>query len=182
MDCPQCAAASRVLESRSSEAGAAIRRRRECSGCGHRFTTYERYEQSLFVRKRAGRRQPFDSEKLRGALTRAAHKRPVSELQIDAITTGVEAALVAAGGELPSRSIGQLCLRELAEVDRGAYLQFAGTLPFDDIAEIGLPEEWGAPGPASDSEFAGSLPSGSVRSKGNSPESTPRLRQRGEMG
>ena len=171
MDCPLCEAASRVLESRSSEAGAAIRRRRECSGCGHRFTTYERYEQSLFVRKRAGRRQPFDREKLRGALARAAHKRPVSGAQIDAITSAVETALVSAGGEMPSRSIGALCLDGLGQVDRGAYLQFAGTLPAEDISEI-----------ARDSDFAGSLPAGSVRSKGNSSESTPILSQRGEKG
>ena len=163
MDCPLCEATSRVLESRSSEAGAAIRRRRQCSDCGHRFTTYERYEQSLFVRKRAGRRQPFDREKLRGALTRAAHKRPVSGAQIEAIASDVEAALVSAGGEMPSRSIGALCLDGLGRVDRGAYLQFAGTLPPEDISAI-----------SSDSEFAGSLASGSVRSKGNSPESTPR--------
>jgi transcriptional repressor NrdR len=152
-----------VLESRSSEAGAAIRRRRECPGCGHRFTTYERYEQSLFVRKRGGGRQPFDREKLRGALARAAHKRPVSSTQIEAITESVEAALTASGGELATRSIGGLCLDGLAGVDRGAYLQFAGTLPFEDIAAI-----------AADSEFAGSLPTDSVRAKGNSPESAPK--------
>jgi transcriptional repressor NrdR len=171
-----------VLESRSSEAGAAIRRRRECSGCGHRFTTYERYEQSLFVRKRAGRRQPFDREKLRGALSRAAHKRPVSGAQIDAIASDVEAALVSAGGEMPSRSIGALCLAGLGQIDRGAYLQFAGTLPAQDISAIGLPSDSANQAIARDSEFAGSLPSGSVRSKGNSSESTPRSRRRGEKG
>jgi transcriptional repressor NrdR len=171
MDCPRCEAASRVLESRSSEAGAAIRRRRECGGCGHRFTTYERYEESLFVRKRAGRRQPFDREKLRGALARAAHKRPVSEAQIDAIASDVEAALITAGGEMPSRAIGALCLDGLGQVDRGAYLQFAGTLPIEDLSTV-----------SADSEFAGSLPASSVRGKGDSPESTPRSGQRGEMG
>ena len=171
MDCPLCEAASRVLESRNSEAGAAIRRRRECSGCGHRFTTYERYEQSLFVRKRSGRRQPFDREKLRGALARAAHKRPVGEAQIDALVISIESELSTAGGELPSVAVRELCLRGLMEVDRGAFLQFAGTLSLEELQSIAV-----------DSEFAGSLPSGSVRSKGNSPESTPRLRQRGEKG
>ena len=171
MDCPLCEAASRVLESRSSEAGAAIRRRRECSSCGHRFTTYERYEQSLYVRKRHGRRQPFDREKLVGALIRAAHKRPVGEEQIDAIADQVEAALVAAGGEMPSRSIGGLCLEGLAKVDPGAYMQFAGTLPAEDISAIG-----------GDSEFAGSLPAGSVRPGGESPESTPITGERGVKG
>ena len=162
MDCPLCQAASKVLESRSSEAGAAIRRRRECSQCGHRFTTYERYEQSLFVRKRNGRRQPFDRAKLRGGLARAAHKRPVREAQIDAITDSVQTALVEAGGEMPSAAIGELCLEGLREVDRGAYLQFAGTLPSQDVLAF-----------AGDSEFAGSLAAGSVRSESNPPESTP---------
>jgi transcriptional repressor NrdR len=151
-----------VLESRGSEAGAAIRRRRECSACGHRFTTYERYEQSLFVRKRNGRRQPFDRAKLRGGLARAAHKRPVGDSQIDAITDDVETAIVAAGGELPSAAVGELCLRGLHSADRGAFLQFAGTLPPEDIQLLTV-----------DSEFAGSLRGGSVRSKSNSPESTP---------
>ena len=162
VDCPLCEAASKVLESRSSEAGAAIRRRRECSACGHRFTTYERYEQSLFVRKRNGRRQPFDREKLHGALTRAAHKRPVSEDQIDSITDNVEAAVIEAGGEIQTGAIGELCLSGLREVDRGAYLQFAGTLPSPDD----LPFD-------ANSVFAGSFRAGSVRSKSNPPESTP---------
>jgi transcriptional repressor NrdR len=152
-----------VLESRGSEAGAAIRRRRECSDCGHRFTTYERYGQSLFVRKRNGRRQPFDRAKLRGALARAAHKRPVAESEIDAIADGVQDAVVQAGGELPSSAIGKLCLEGLRGVDRGAFLQFAGTLRPEDF-----------PMDAVDSEFAGSLPAGSVRSESNPPESTPR--------
>jgi transcriptional repressor NrdR len=141
-----------VLESRSSEAGAATRRRRECAGCGHRFTTYERYEQSLFVRKRSGRRQPFDRAKLHGALVRAAHKRPVTEAEIEAIADSVQAALADADGELESEAIGELCLDGLREVDRGAYLQFAGTLPQSP-------------------EFAGSLGIGSVRSKSNPLES-----------
>jgi transcriptional repressor NrdR len=141
-----------VLESRSSEAGAATRRRRECSGCGHRFTTYERHEQSLFVRKRSGRRQPFDRAKLHGALARAAHKRPVSEAEIEAIADSVQAALAKADGELESKAIGELCLDGLRGVDRGAYLQFAGTLPQSP-------------------EFAGSLGAGSVRSKSNPLES-----------
>ena len=163
MDCPLCEAPSRVLESRSSEAGAAVRRRRECSRCGHRFTTYERYEQSLFVRKRSGRRQPFDREKLHGALVRAAHKRPVSEAEIDAISDGVQAALVEAGGELASAEVGRLCLEGLHRVDRGAFLQFAGTLPAEDFPML-----------TGDSQFAGSLPAGSVRSASNPPRSTAR--------
>lgn len=149
-----------MLESRSAESGAATRRRRECSSCGHRFTTYERYEQSLFVRKRNGRRQPFDRAKLRGGLARAAHKRPVSQIEIDAITDAIQAAVAAAGGEIGSSAIGELCLDGLREVDRGAFLQFAGTLPSQDDSLFGA-----------NSEFAGSLATGSVRSEGNAPES-----------
>ncbi len=160
MDCPLCEASSRVLESRSAEAGAAVRRRRECTVCGHRFTTRERYEQSLFVRKRNGRRQPFDRAKLRDGLARAAHKRPVSDSEIDAIADSAQRAVIEAGGELPTGAIGQLCLNGLREVDMGAYLQFAGTLPSGDVSLV-----------AADSEFAGSLPAGSVRTKSNSPES-----------
>jgi transcriptional repressor NrdR len=118
-----------VLESRGAEAGAAVRRRRECSGCGQRFTTYERYEPALFVRKRSGVRQDFDREKLRSALAAAAHKRPVSEQQIDAIVEAVERTATDAGGELPSSEVGELCLGELRRADWGAYMQFAGTLP-----------------------------------------------------
>ena len=160
MNCLLCEAPTRVLESRSTDAGAAVRRRRECSVCGHRFTTREGYERSLFVRKRNDRRQPFDRAKLRGGLARAAHKRPVSDAQIDAIADAVQRAVMQAGGELATGAIGELCLNGLGEVDRGAYLQFAGTLPSQDVSLF-----------ASDSEFAGSLPTGSVRPKSNSPES-----------
>lgn len=165
MNCPLCQANSKVLESRSAESGSATRRRRECSECGHRFTTYERYEQSLFVRKRSGRRQPFDPVKLRGALARAAHKRPVSASEIDTLTASIESALIAAGGEIGSDAIGELCLEGLREVDHGAYLQFAGTLPPQEVQALAL-----------DSEFAGSLRAGSVRPKSNPAESTPRPR------
>ena len=76
--CPNCnVEETKVKESRRAEEGASVRRRRECSSCGHRFTTYERYERGpLYVRKRDGERQPFDRAKLRGGLARAAHKRP----------------------------------------------------------------------------------------------------------
>jgi transcriptional repressor NrdR len=149
VQCPHCEATTRVLESRGAEAGAAVRRRRECSSCGRRFTTYERHERLLFVRKRSGERQAFDGEKLRGALVRAAHKRPVSEGEIDEIVDRIEAHLEEAGGELAASSIGELCLDELRELDWGAYLQFAGTLPAE------------AP------QLAGSGRAGSVRSEGD---------------
>jgi transcriptional repressor NrdR len=127
-----------VLESRPAEAGATIRRRRECSQCGHRFTTYERYEQSLFVRKRSGRREPFDRAKLRSGLVRAAHKRPVPEVEIDQLVDRITTTLETAGGELPARRIGEMCLEGLRRLDRISYLQFAAVYKeLSDIDEVG---------------------------------------------
>jgi transcriptional repressor NrdR len=127
MDCPHCQAAARVVETRSADGGAAIRRRRECPGCGRRFTTYERWDPGpLFVRKRDGERERFDPTKLRGALIRAAHKRPVRADEVERLVDLVEAAIRDGGGELRSREVGELCLRGLRELDAGAYLQYAG--------------------------------------------------------
>jgi transcriptional repressor NrdR len=108
----------------------AVRRRRECSNCGHRFTTYERaVPQTLEVIKRDGHRQPFDRDKLLGALLRASHKRDVDPRRLAEIVDRVEAEARQAGGELEAARIGELCLEGLRRLDRGAYLQFAGTLP-----------------------------------------------------
>lgn len=144
MQCFQCNSPSRVLESRSADAGAAVRRRRECSGCGERFTTFERVVvDRLYVRKRDGRRQPFDPEKLRGALVRAAHKRDVSAAEIHGVVVAVEGEATVAGGLIAAERIGELCLERLRELDRGAYLQFAGTLP-DSGPQIGPIEAEGS--------------------------------------
>ncbi len=129
MDCPSCHSLTRVLESRRSPDGAAVRRRRRCSGCGQRFTTFERREpQAQYVIKRDGEHQRFDRAKLRAALLGAAHKRPVDASDIEAIVDRVELAATETG-ELSSERVGELCLAELRELDWGAYLQFAGTLP-----------------------------------------------------
>lgn len=130
MDCPRCHRPTRTLETRRVEDGAATRRRRRCTACGHRFTTYERRQREpIFVRKRDGKRQRFDRTKLRAALLRAAHKRPVSPDDVEALVDRVEFAIETSGGELEAARIADLCLQGLAELDRGAYLQFAGTLP-----------------------------------------------------
>jgi transcriptional repressor NrdR len=114
-----------------------VRRRRECTACGFRFTTFERVGATrLQVAKRNGRRQPFDGEKLRAALSRAAHKRDVAASQIAGIVDVVEADAAKRGGVIPAERIGELCLERLAEIDRGAYFQFAGTLP-EITPEIG---------------------------------------------
>lgn len=106
-----------------------MRRRRECRACGTRFTTFERLMSGpTFVVKRDGGHEPFDRDKLRRALAGAAHKRPVSRTEIDRIVDRVEAQ-VGVGGELGSTQIGELVLGELLDLDYGAYLQFAGTMP-----------------------------------------------------
>lgn len=153
MECPRCQQPTRVLESRRAEDGAALRRRRACSECGYRFTTFERrVSEPLYVRKRAGERQRFDRTKLRAALLRATHKRQVGALEVEALVDRIELAISAAGGELAARRIGELCLEGLRELDYGAYLQFLGTLP--------------SPSPraaAINPEIARSRPAGSVR-------------------
>ena len=114
-----------------------MRRRRQCSACGHRFTTFERLERGpLFVRKRGGERQPFDRAKLRGGLARAAHKRPVADAEIDSIVAGIEAETDRAGGELPADRIGEMCLEGLRRVDRVAYLQFAAVYKQLDVEDV----------------------------------------------
>jgi transcriptional repressor NrdR len=159
VDCPSCQAHTRVLESRRAPDGG-VRRRRECSRCGHRFTTFERREpEPLQVIKRDGERQRFDRAKLRAALLNAAHKRPVIASDLEAIVDRIEIAVGdQGGGELSSERIGQLCLAELRELDWGAYLQFAGTLPS-----------------ASDPEASGAVPAAarSIRSKREDSEFPP---------
>lgn len=90
----------------------------------------------LYVRKRDGERQPFDRAKLHGGLARAAHKRPVSDAEIDAIVDRIEAAAERAGGELPAQRIGEMCLDGLRRVDRISYLQFASVYKQLDIDAV----------------------------------------------
>lgn len=125
MICPLCDNRSRVVESRPAEDGAAVRRRRECGSCGHRFTSFERVAPSIaIVRKRDGRRQEFDPAKVRAGLQRAAHKLPAAEAALEAISHTIELE-AAAGGELSTERIGELCLGGLREADTVAYLRFA---------------------------------------------------------
>ena len=129
MTCPRCDSTTKTLETRRVPDGA-VRRRRQCSSCGHRFTTYERaVPESLEVIKRDGSRQAFDREKLLGSLNRATHKRKLDPRKLGLLVDGVERELRGNGGELSAERIGRLCLDGLEKLDRGAYLQFAGTLP-----------------------------------------------------
>jgi transcriptional repressor NrdR len=128
MICPACGVGeTRVLESRVSDAGEAIRRRRECLDCHARFTTFERLEQStLWVLKRDGGRQPFDRSKLLRGLERACVKRPVALDQIERIVAAVEAGFRSDGlTQVPSEALGEAALLHLRELDGVAYIRFA---------------------------------------------------------
>ncbi len=114
-----------------------MRRRRQCSNCEHRFTTYERCDvQTLFVLKRDGRRQPFDRVKLLDGLERASHKRPVHAEAIDALVDRIEAAAVRGGGEITAAKVGDMCLSGLRRIDQVAYLQFAAVYRQLDVDAV----------------------------------------------
>jgi transcriptional repressor NrdR len=139
MHCPFCAETdTRVADSRLSEPGDAVRRRRRCPSCGRRFTTYERYDQGpLYIRKSDGSRQPFDRAKLLAGLERAAVKRPVEREQLDALVDRIVAELRAEGGAADTERVGELALRGLKELDRVAYVRFASVYrQFEDVAEF----------------------------------------------
>jgi len=156
--CPFCQARdSRVVDSRELGSGDSIRRRRECSACGRRFTTYERVESgSLIVVKRDGRREEFDPRKLREKLRIALTKRPVPETEVDRIVAAVEAELLAMGTvEVPSTAIGEIALRQLKQLDQVAYIRFASVYrSFADLDDLRREMEVlsGTPGPKKASE------------------------------
>lgn len=128
MRCQYCnCTESKVIDSRPTEEGNSIRRRRECVGCGRRFTTYEKIEQlPLMVVKRDGRREPFDATKIKGGILHACEKLPVSMQQIDAMTARIEqSAYAAMEGEIPSQRIGDMVMAELKAINDVAYVRFA---------------------------------------------------------
>ncbi|MDN6445791.1 MAG: transcriptional regulator NrdR [Lacticaseibacillus paracasei] len=128
MQCPQCHHnSSRVVDSRPTDGGRAIRRRRECENCGFRFTTFERVEQPpLLVIKKNGTREEFNREKILKGLIRAAEKRPVTMEQMQSIVDSVENQLRAIGeNEVSSQAIGEFVMSKLADVDDVAYIRFA---------------------------------------------------------
>ena len=129
MNCPRCDSPTKTLETRRVPDGA-VRRRRECTSCDHRFTTYERaVPEVLEVIKRDGSSQPFDREKLLGSLNRSTHKRKLDPRKLSLLVDRVEREARDSGGELSATRITELCLEGLQKLDHGAYLQFAGTLP-----------------------------------------------------
>lgn len=128
MRCPYCQEfESRVLDSRSSEDGSSIRRRRECNYCKKRFTTYERVEERpLLVIKKNGEREQFDREKLLSGITRACEKRPVSMEKIEKIVVEIERELRDAyDREVNSLIIGEKVMDKLQDLDEVAYVRFA---------------------------------------------------------
>ena len=141
MRCPDCSSLDdKVVDSRASDDGSAIRRRRECLGCGHRFTTFERVDEApLVVVKTTGVREPFDRDKVVAGVVAAAKNRPVTPEQIDALATGVEDSLRRRGGEVETTRIGLAVLERLRELDEVAYLRFASVYKdftgVDDFAD-----------------------------------------------
>lgn len=140
MRCPNCERdETRVIDSRDLDEAAAIRRRRECSDCGHRFTTYERIEAArLVVVKRDGIRQEFDRDKLASGLAKALTRRPVPAGVAEAAADQIEAQLRAAGStEVPSRRIGELAMEALRQIDQIAYIRFASVYQsFEDLDQL----------------------------------------------
>jgi transcriptional repressor NrdR len=138
--CPHCGVEDdKVVDSRSVQEGRAIRRRRECTACGQRFTTYEYIEiEGLTVRKSDERREPFDRQKLRRGIELATTKRPVSEKQIENIVMDIEKELFNQGKqEVPSKLIGEMLMQRLHEIDEVAYVRFASVYrKFKDTEEF----------------------------------------------
>ena len=137
MKCPKCQADDdKVLDSRSAREGAAIRRRRECLKCGHRFTTYEEIDRDeVLVIKHDGRRQAFDRTKVDKSIRQACGTRPVSDEQIRTIIDHVVANLE--GDEVPADKIAELVMNELQKVDEVAYIRFASVYrQFKDVAQF----------------------------------------------
>jgi transcriptional repressor NrdR len=114
-----------VVDSRDDES--AVRRRRECQACRHRFTTYERIESGrVFVVKKDGRREPYNREKVLGGLRKACEKRPVSDAAMQEVADGIERDLYARGeNEVPSSAVGELIMDALRKLDKVAYIRFA---------------------------------------------------------
>ncbi|WP_395684264.1 transcriptional regulator NrdR [Dokdonella sp.] len=137
MHCPFCQHEdTRVIDSRVSDDGATIRRRRECEACGERFNTFETAEIKLpNVVKGDGRRESFDEGKLRTGFMRALQKRPVGSEQVDAAVRAVVEELRRSGErEIPSLRVGELVMRELKKLDHVAYVRFASVYrSFEDV-------------------------------------------------
>ena len=140
MKCPFCGhAENKVIDSRISKDGKAVRRRRECLGCGKRFTTYEYVEDILpMVVKKDGRREQFDRQKILSGIKKACEKRPISMEAIDKLVENVEQACQEIQmEEIPSTVVGEKIMNELKTLDGVAYVRFASVYrQFRDVGEF----------------------------------------------
>ncbi len=140
MRCPKCGCEeSKVVDSRSSESNDAIRRRRECTSCGFRYTTYERCEEMpLLVVKKDGRKETFDRQKLMRGLITATVKRNVPVSSLNDLITAIESELRDGGvTEISSQDLGSMVLKRLMELDKVAYIRFASVYrDFKDVDEF----------------------------------------------
>ncbi|MGH9466531.1 MAG: transcriptional regulator NrdR [Terriglobales bacterium] len=140
MRCPFCGhLEDRVVDSRESKEGEAIRRRRECLECAKRFTTYERLDEIPYmVVKKDGRREKFDRQKVLTGLLHAAEKRPISTSQLEAIVNDAEGLIVdSPEREVPAQAIGQMLMERLRHLDKVAYVRFASVyMDFKDVGEF----------------------------------------------
>ena len=140
MKCPFCNHLSdKVVDSREGKEGQVIRRRRECLGCGRRFTSYERIDEIPYmVVKKDGNRERFDRQKVMAGLLKACEKRPVSAAMLEAIVDRLEAALQEQSEkEIAAAEVGGFVMRELKELDKVAYVRFASVYRhFRDIGEF----------------------------------------------
>ena len=138
--CPFCKADNnKVIDSRASADGFAIRRRRECLGCGRRYTTYERIEESpIRLVKKDGTRESFERRKILSGLMKACEKRPVSIDVLDDVTSRIEHQVTEQfDREVPSKFIGRLVMRELKRIDQVAYVRYASVYrDFKDVTEF----------------------------------------------
>ena len=140
MKCPFCGKSdTQVIDSRASDEGASIRRRRRCLGCDKRFSTYERVELALpSIVKRGGSRAEYDRNKLRASMLLALRKRPVPREAVDDAIGRIEDKLLsAAQREVKSEKLGELVMRELKRLDKVAYIRFASVYrSFEDVDEF----------------------------------------------
>jgi transcriptional repressor NrdR len=139
MRCPVCGhQEDRVIDSRSTREGRAIRRRRECLACAHRFTTYEYVEAStLMVVKKDARREGFNRVKLINGIQRACEKRPVSATDIEELVDRIESELARLGPEVTSSQVGERVMDELQRLDEVAYVRFASVYRhFKDVNQF----------------------------------------------
>ncbi|HET8534543.1 MAG TPA: transcriptional regulator NrdR [Sphingomicrobium sp.] len=137
MRCPFCAhEASQVKDSRPSEDGAAIRRRRQCEACGARFTTFERVQlRDLTVVKKNGEREPFDRSKLERSISIACRKRDIPAERIERLITSIQRQLETRGDEVTTSKIGEAVMDGLKAIDHVAYIRFASV--YKDFSEPG---------------------------------------------